>query len=182
MNTGVLTYTAHTEQRRDCKRLESRSSLVEPFTHTYFSDQTMDERSLKNYNSSNMIGCFRRYYGTRSWGNSLTCRQQVVPDNQQFTNKKHWPASDSCTTYSPRTMASQTAAAPVSDQIMDERSIIHITTSQAEHITMLQVRPSTAHTAITRTIAYSGFFWLLTVGFPPTDTYNPWQIMYLPVL
>ena len=56
-------------------------------------------------------------------------------------------------------MASQTAAAPVSDQIIDERSIIHITTSHAEHITILQVRPSTAHTAIIRRIVYSGFFW-----------------------
>ena len=180
MNTGVLTYTAHTEQRRDCKRLESRSSLVEPFTHTYFSDQTMDERSLK-HQSSNMVGCFRRYYGSRSWGNSFTYHQQVVADNQQYTIIETFTGIWLMCNCS-RTMASQTATAAVSDQIMDERSIIHIKTSQAEHITMLQVRPSTAHTAITRTIAYSGFFWLLTVGFPPTDTYSPWLIMYLPVL
>ena len=49
-----------------------------------FVDQIMDERFVMHH-SGYMVRCFRRYYGIRSRGNSLTHHQQVVADIQQET-------------------------------------------------------------------------------------------------
>ena len=63
--TVVLTVFTPIQQSIDCIISETRSLLVETTVNVHFSDQMMDERSVRHHRSY-MVGCFRSYYEIRS--------------------------------------------------------------------------------------------------------------------
>ena len=62
-------------------------------------------------------------------------------------------------------MASHTAPAAVSDQLMAERSLMYLSIGQAVHIAIQQLQTNADHTTnVCAVVVYSAFYWLMTAG------------------
>ena len=62
-------------------------------------------------------------------------------------------------------MASHTAPAAVSDQVMAERSIMYLSIGEAVYTALQQLQTSADHTTnVCTVVVYSAFYWWMTAG------------------